>query len=75
MGIKPTVPVTYENERISIKDSLPYLKCVLRLSCVVHGPIYGRFMGFYVKGFLLYRENTQDIYRETNIENSCAKTV
>ena len=26
--------------------------CVLRLSCVVHGPIYGRFMGFYVKGFL-----------------------
>ena len=52
MAIKPTVPVTYENERISIKDSLPYLKCVLRLSCVVHGPIYGRFMGFYVKGFL-----------------------
>ena len=26
--------------------------CVLRLSCVVHGPIYGRFMGFYVNGFL-----------------------
>ena len=23
-----------------------------RLSCVVHGPIYGRFMGFYVNGFL-----------------------
>ena len=41
------VSVTYENERISIKNSLPYLKCVLRLSCVVHGPIYGRFMGFY----------------------------
>ena len=40
------------NERISIKNSLPYLKCVLRLSCVVHGPIYGRFMGFYVDGFL-----------------------
>ena len=34
------------------KNSLPYLKCVLRLSCVVHGPIYGRFMGFYVNGFL-----------------------
>ena len=32
------------------KNSLPYLKCVLRLSCVVHGPIYGRFMGFHVKG-------------------------
>ena len=64
MGIKPTVPVTYENERISIKDSLPYLKCVLRLSCVVHGPIYGRFMGFYVKGFLLYREKT--VYIKTH---------
>ena len=34
------------------KNSLPYLKCVLRLSYVVHGPIYGRFMGFYVNGFL-----------------------
>ena len=45
MGKKPIVSVTYENERISIKNSLPYLKCVLRLSCVVHGPIYGRFMG------------------------------
>ena len=45
-GKKPIVSVTYENERISIK------KCVLRLSCVVHGPIYGRFMGLYVNGFL-----------------------
>ena len=52
MGKKPIVSVTYENERISIKNSLPYLKCVLGLSCVVHGPIYGRFMGFYVNGFL-----------------------
>ena len=52
MGKKPTVSATYENERISIKNSLPYLKCVLRLSCVVLGPIYGRFMGFYVNGFL-----------------------
>ena len=43
MGKKPIVSVTYENQRISIKNSLPYLKCVLRLSCVVHGPIYGRF--------------------------------
>ena len=40
----------HENERISIKNSLPYLKCVLRVSCVVHGPIYGHFMGFHVKG-------------------------
>ena len=52
MGKKPVVSVTYENERISIKNSLPYLKWVLRLSCVVHGPIYGRFMGFCVNGFL-----------------------
>ena len=35
-GKKPIVPVTYENE----KNSFPYLKCVSRLSCVVHGPIY-----------------------------------
>ena len=52
MEKRPIVSVTYENERISIKSSLPYLKCVLRLFCVVHGPIYGHFMGFYVKGFL-----------------------
>ena len=25
------------------------MKCVLRLSCVVHGPIYGRFIGCTVK--------------------------
>ena len=49
---KKKVYLTHENERISIKNSLPYLKCVLRLSCVVHGPIYGRFIGFYVNGFL-----------------------
>ena len=28
------------------------LKYVLRLSCVVHGPIYGSVMGFYINGFL-----------------------
>ena len=49
---KPIVSVTYENERTSIKNSLPYLKCVLRLSCVVHRQIYGRFMGLYVNAFL-----------------------
>ena len=32
MGKKPIVSVTYENERISIKNNFPYLKCVLRLS-------------------------------------------
>ena len=52
MGKKPIVSVTYENETISIENSLPYLKCVLRLSCVVHGPIYGRFMGCTVNGSL-----------------------
>ena len=45
MGKNPIVSITHENERISIKNSLPYIKCVLRLSWVVHGPIYGRFMG------------------------------
>ena len=52
MGKKPIVSVTHENERISIKNSLPFLKRMLRLSCVVHGQIYGRLMGFYVNGFL-----------------------
>ena len=53
MGKKPIVSVTFENERVSIKNSLPYLKWVLRLSCVVHGPICGRFMGFWVNGRLI----------------------
>ena len=57
MGKKPIVSVTYENERISIKNSLPYLKSVLRLSCVVHEPIYGRFTGLYVNGFLSLNRN------------------
>ena len=50
MGKKPIVSVIYENERISIKNSLPYIKCVLRLSCMVHAPIYGRFMACTVNG-------------------------
>jgi len=52
MGKNPIASVTYENERISIKNSLPYIKCVLRLSWVLHGPIYGLFMGCTVNGFL-----------------------
>ena len=52
MGKNAVVSVTYENERISIKNSLPYIKCVLRLSCVVHWPIYGLFMGCTVNSFL-----------------------
>ena len=49
MGKKPIVSLTYENERISIKNSLPYLKCVYYVS-----PVWstGRFMGFYLNGFL-----------------------
>ena len=61
MGKKPIVSVTYENERISIKNSLPYLKCVLRLSCVVHGPIYARSLGFYVNRFLSHGPNRRDV--------------
>ena len=52
MAKKPIVSVTYENESISIKNRLPYIKCVLRLSCVVHGPIYGRLMGCTVNSSL-----------------------
>ena len=52
MSKKPIVSVTLENGRISIKNSSPYIKCVLHLSCVVNGPIYGRFMGCTVNGFL-----------------------
>ena len=48
MGKKPIVSVTYENERISIKKQLTLLKMCVRLSCVVHGPIYGRFKRFSV---------------------------
>ena len=49
MGKKPIVSVTYENEKISIKNSLPYLKCVGYVS-----PVWStsRFMGFYVNEFL-----------------------
>ena len=52
LGKKPYCSVTYESESISIKNSLPYIECVLHLSCVVHGHIYGRFMGCTVNGFL-----------------------
>ena len=41
MGKKHIISVTYENERISIKNSLPPFKCVLCLSSVVHGTFYG----------------------------------
>ena len=44
----------WPTKTISIKNSLPCIKCLLRLSCEVHGPIYGRFMGLYCKRFSLY---------------------
>ena len=46
--------VTYENERISIKNSLPYLKYVLLLSCVVHRDDLWPFYGFLCKRFSVY---------------------
>ena len=60
---KPIVSVTYENETISTRNSLPYLKCVLRLSCVVHGLIYGLFVGFYVNCSSLYLGFTKGLQR------------
>ena len=50
MGKKPIVSVTYENERISIKNSLLYMKSVLRLSWADLWPFYG----LYCKRFSLY---------------------
>ena len=55
MEKKPVVSVTNENGRISIKNSLPYIKCVLRISWGFHGPVYGRSMGCTV----LYKGVTQ----------------
>ena len=55
MEKKPVVSVTNENGRISIKNSLPYIKCALRISWVFHGPVYGRSMGCTV----LYKGVTQ----------------
>ena len=68
MGKKPIVSVTYENERISIKNSLPYIKCVLRLSCVVHGPIYG----LYCKRSSLF---ITFMYREKIVYSTVHKTA
>ena len=55
MGKKPIASVTYKNERISIKNSLPYIKsCVTSLLCgpwVDLWPFYGK----YCKRFSLYR--------------------
>ena len=68
-GKKHIVSITYEDERISItkkKNSLPYIKCVLRFFCVVHGPIFGRFLAVLwvvlqtVFSLVICREKTMD---------------
>ena len=53
MGKKPIVSITYENERISIKNSLPYLKCVTSLLCGPRADLWS-FYGFLCKPFSLY---------------------
>ena len=63
---KPIVFVTYENERISIKNRLPNLKCVLRLS----SGSTGRFMAVfwihvYVSSFLSI-ERKPSTYKHVN---------
>ena len=49
MGKKPIVSVTYGNEEDFNKTQLTLRKCVSRLVCMVHGPIYGRFSGALVR--------------------------
>ena len=54
MGKKPTVSVTYENERISIKKQLTLLKmCVTSLLCGPWAELWP-FYGFLCKRFSLY---------------------
>ena len=85
MGKKPIVSVTYENEKISIKkNSLPYTKCVSRLSCVVRGPRNGhksassilssRFVYNCKHGKLFYkpRKPIKNIYNRQEAEGCLA---
>ena len=55
MGKKPIVSVTFENERISIKNSLPYIKCasVTSLLWGLRADLW-RFYGFLCKRFSFY---------------------
>ena len=58
MGKKPIVSVTYENAGISIKNNLPYLKCVLpavvmSLQCGPRADLWP-FYGSLCKRFSLY---------------------
>ena len=51
----PIVFVTYENQRISTKNSLPYIKCVTSLLCGPWADLWP-FYGLYCKRFSLYIE-------------------
>ena len=55
MGKKPIVSVTFENERISIKNSLPYLNVCYVSPVWSTGRIWP-FYGFLGKRFSLYIE-------------------
>ena len=68
MGKKPIVSVTYENERISIKNSLPYLKCVKSLLCGPRVDLWP-FCGFLCKRFSLYVNKTV-IQRENRLHKN-----
>ena len=56
-GKKPVVSVTYKNKRISMKNSLPYLKCVLRGPRADLWPFYG----FFVDRFLSRGPHRRDV--------------
>ena len=62
-GKKPIVSVTYENERISLKNSLPYIKCVTSLLCGPWADLWP-FCGLYCKWFPLY---TKPLYGEKTV--------
>ena len=49
-GNPPIVSVTYENERISIKNSLPYKMCVMSLLCGPWADLWP-FDGLYCKWY------------------------
>ena len=66
MGKKPIVSGFRNQRKWKEKNSLPYIKCVLRLSCVVHGPIYDRFMGCFVNYFLSATSKVYLIYVKHN---------
>ena len=55
-------------KNLSLLKPTKVKKCVLRLSFVVHGPVYGRFMGFYVNRFLSLGPWTTKERRKTHFK-------